>query len=142
VIWPQGWSFFADAPQADTLVAYRTAPDGATRQTATYPQMTAQNRWGLGRIAYAQIAEIRELAAEVPDDTWRDCQGDDACLRPPNRPYDVTNGFWRPTLCGPLTLAVEAPAVPRAQRPAGDHGRVIRRVAAVQVDCVGREGAR
>jgi antimicrobial peptide system SdpA family protein len=143
ILWPQDWTFFADTLQVDTIVAYRTGPDGTTPQTAIYPHMSAQNLWGLSRVAYAQIPEARQIAAQVPAGGWRDCDGtaDSGCLRPSNsaQRHEVTNEFWHPTLCGSLTLAVEAPAAWRTKRGAGQRPRAIQRTAEVRVRCFTRD---
>lgn len=142
VFWPQGWNFFATEPEDGYLVAYRLGADGAPVEI-TFPQMSAANDWGLSRTAYAQIPEVRQIAAQVPASDWVTCAAQPAtpCLRAAAGllPVDVTNEFGDPTLCGPLVILAEKWDAPGDRR--GTAGaEVPERAASVDIQCV-RAGA-
>ncbi len=136
-IWPQGWTFFSDAATVPVLVAYLP---GVPPLELTERQMSAAAHWGLNRVAYAQILESRQLAAQVPDGGWQECAAGtrDACLslNLDATWYRVANRFTRPTLCGRLLLAYERPQPWQADQSPDVVPRRIERTAAVQVRCV------
>jgi antimicrobial peptide system SdpA family protein len=138
-LWPQGWSFFADAAAEDVLVVYRAGSDGASFPVVTRTLMSAANDWGLSRVAYVQILETRQIAEQVPGDRWTACHDSsaDACLRNTlGAPaHEATNGSARPTICGPVILAVERPEPWSADRQAGQNPRSVARTASVRVRC-------
>lgn len=133
-VWPQGWSFFADTPELDTVMADRLGPGLTVRGPATAPGMSAVNRWGLGRIAIAESRQAVYLAGRVPGGYWVRC-GDplaDGCLRRA-RVRTEANGFRPARLCGTLALLRAGlgslPAV-----PSGPFRRPVS-VAVVRVRC-------
>ena len=71
-IWPQGWSFFSNAADVETVAAYTFSPAGGPLEV---PQlhMAAANAWGLGRSATVADTEVRRLAAGIPDSAWHSC---------------------------------------------------------------------
>jgi antimicrobial peptide system SdpA family protein len=139
VVWPQGWSFFADASVQSTIVVYRVGPAG-TYEEITFPHMSAANQWGLGRAASTQIVEARRLAAGLPARAWATCDRWPAkrpCLEAVGRlpPRDVDNLFARPTLCGRLIVTVERWLPPGVEREQRGQSRVVEQAARVDARC-------
>jgi hypothetical protein len=134
-VWPQGWSFFADAASEDTVVVYRAGPDDRTFPRVTRQLMSAGNRWGLGRAAYVQILETKQLAAQIAEGRWTACRyhTTEACLRAAlvASESDAVNRSRHATICGPVIFAAEHP-----ERWDGDRAAWrITRTARIHVDC-------
>lgn len=137
-LWPQGWSFFANLPEAKILVAYRVRPDGGTLAMATHPEMSRASLWGLSRVTEAQVVETTDIARQVPDRYWTAC-GEDyrSCGDVRRLPrYPVLNRSRRPTLCGSIAVTVEQPRRPSTDGP-GNAPRRVLTIAVTEVTCTG-----
>jgi antimicrobial peptide system SdpA family protein len=73
VLWPQGWSFFAEAPRVDTIVAYSAVAGDKPPRPLSYRHMSSRNLWGVSRVAHAQVVEARQLIVQIPASGWREC---------------------------------------------------------------------
>jgi hypothetical protein len=131
-IWPQGWTFFANAPDSETLSAYRLSSGPVARGSMLAMSMSGQNRWGLGRTAVAELSEAEYLANLVPGGYWISCTHPLAhsCLGAV-RVYRLMNDFRPAMLCG---LVAFVRAEPSATPPPITPGRS-ESVAVARLDC-------
>jgi antimicrobial peptide system SdpA family protein len=108
-IWPQGWAFFADSADTETIRVYDVTPGNIASSSAVVASMSARNTWGLGRIAQAQLDQASYLAARIPDKNWRNCSDpvSPACMAK-DHVVVLDNGFRPALLCGTL-LFVRSP---------------------------------
>lgn len=110
-LWPQGWSFFSDAPSSEVTTAYQVGQDGRLTQL-TFRQAERKNLWGLRRGVYSQLAEIQVLRDRVPAAEWSSCGGSAAgCDRTIRSltPYEVPNSSRHPTLCHSVVVVTTPP---------------------------------
>lgn len=133
-LWPQGWSFFSDAADTRTIDSFQVFGDGRSFAPAASLHMSAEDDWGLGRIAYAQSGEAFALAHRIPANAWVACPGASLgdCL-PATPPVRVTDDFDPPLLCGTIAFVWSAPGQP--VEVAGGTAKVHGSVAWAQVLC-------
>ena len=134
-MWPQGWSFFSNTADTDTVTAFRMNPVGTVSGSALVVSMSSANEWGLGRTSQAENQEAGYLAAHVPDRYWIPC-GDplsSSCLKQANAYHFPARIFQPPLLCGSLVLVRSKPQSAPEDRPAHDHQAAA--VAVVHLDC-------
>jgi hypothetical protein len=141
MLWPQGWTFFADAASKPALVSYRLDGPESAPAPATKPLMSRSNWWGIGRIGDGRQAEARQLAQEIPTHMWRACGATSvtecANLLARYEPYTETNRSRMPVLCGRMLFTLELPAKADAVSAPGtaQSRRVITTAALASVVC-------
>lgn len=138
MVWPQGWSYFADAPSSDTLVAYTVDLTGGAMTLARQQQATLASGWGLRRVGYSQLAEIQAIRREIPQTGWVDCPEDDtACARALKTATAVqlVNQSRFPTLCGDIVLMNERPVAWAPDRDEHPVPRKATRMALLSLRC-------
>jgi len=133
-VWPQGWSFFANAPDVDTLSAYRLGSGRIAHGSVVELSMSGRNLWGLGRTAQAQLNEALYLADLVPRDYWNSCAHPLArsCLGAA-RVYRLTNVSRPAVLCGLIAFVHAEPSATASPTAAGRSELVT----VTRVDCGG-----
>lgn len=134
-LWPQGWSFFSNTADMDTVTAFRVDSTGAVITSAVAVSMSEKNQWGLGRTSQTEYEEVSYLAGQVPDRNWVSC--DDplsrSCLSR-TRTYRMMNPFQPALLCGRFVLIRSKPwSPPVAHHALDQHGAVT----VVQLECSG-----
>jgi hypothetical protein len=123
VIWPQGWSFFADAADTDQVAAYRL-PDGPGDAVRVQQvNASSSDAFGLSRTAMVTNNEIGYLAQEIPAADWKVCRASDAaaCFPALGAPaLWVESDTFRPAaLCGRVGFvrsASDTAGAPRADQ--------------------------
>ncbi|MEY9876806.1 antimicrobial peptide system SdpA family protein [Streptacidiphilus sp. MAP12-33] len=112
VVWPQGWSFFAEQPTTETSVALFVG-HGGRLTAAPQLQMASATDWGLSRSAYARYVELANLTGQIAVGDWLDCSAltpadcRAAALRAPV--VRTVNHTARPSICGHILLSAQTP---------------------------------
>lgn len=133
-IWPQGWGFFANTGDADTLSVYRLDGDTALGPSELPLFMSSENDWGLGRVAASRQNQAYTLAAQLPVGAWSTCATPitGTCLAHLRQAHTASR-FQAPLLCGGLVFVESRPWSPPDARSTGDSGPSS--VAEVVVSC-------
>jgi hypothetical protein len=132
-IWPQGWSFFANTANSQTLNVYQLNPGRVPVGSAIALSMSSRDRWGLGRTAAAQFDQALGLASQIPPGYWTACTdpASSSCLIRPSS-YRTINKNRPGLLCGLLAFVRRAPSA-AASGTADKPGLV----AVIDVSCPG-----
>ncbi|MGW4694780.1 SdpA family antimicrobial peptide system protein [Kitasatospora cineracea] len=111
-VWPQGWSFFADEPSANTEVAFAVG-DGDQPIAVTRLQLDRRTAWGLSHSGYSGYVELGNLTDLVATSDWLDCTdlSPTACTAAVLRTalVHIPNRTAHPTLCGHVLITVQSP---------------------------------
>jgi hypothetical protein len=138
-LWPQGWSMYSDASRHQSVVVYSVQPGNRGLTLVTRPSAASTRWWGVSRVAYSEVVQSTELAAQIPAGSWRTCEGVTLveCWRggTPAEPHRLSNMSRRPVLCGQLVFASESPARWTARGTQGRPGRQPTRLAPAVVWC-------
>jgi hypothetical protein len=93
----------------------------------------------------AAATSLEHLFDQVASENWTACHDNaiDACLRDTllGPASEATNMSRRPTICGPVILAIEHPETWSVDRQAGQTARSMTKTARVQVRCVARSAS-
>lgn len=118
--WPQGWGFFANSEDTDTLSVYRQDGESGPGASELPLFMSSENSWGLGRIAASRQDQAVILASLIPSGAWTDCATPitRACLSR-LRESRVVNRYQAPLLCGNLLFVKARPWSPAHGGPKG-----------------------
>jgi antimicrobial peptide system SdpA family protein len=139
LLWPQGWSFFSDAPHQDRIVAYHVEPDGDL-STEDSLQARPGSLWGLRRTTYFRLVETEYIASRIPRSSWIACSTPTApsCLRQSDEPVwqEMENPFHASALCGRVLFAVERPDLGSGQIRGGEVPRRVVTIAPTSLRCV------
>lgn len=139
-VWPQGWSFFADAPRKDVLVTYYANANTSQLVQATEPLMSRTNYWGVSRSGDGRHVEARRLASKIPETRWRACGADSVAHCPDvfalPEPYALVNRSEDAYLCGRVIFAVERPRQWMVRANTRPIHRIVLSAAVANVECV------
>jgi len=112
-VWPQGWFFFAHAPQEPGQVFYSIRPGDRLGEVMARSQLTPESLWGIRRTGLSQLVETVVMFEQIPQEMWTSCAGLNAeqCwgLVRQRPPYEGVNHAVAPQFCGRLMAAVEGP---------------------------------
>ncbi|MDB4951461.1 MAG: hypothetical protein JWM27_4110 [Gemmatimonadetes bacterium] len=131
---PEGWAFFTRNPREPRLLMYRQT-GGRWVNASLGPNGLPRNLFGIGRAARAQGAEAGLLSSALPGAAWRPCSRlPAACLASLAPAADLRNPSGRPSLCGIVGFARQAP-VPWAWAQSDEQVVMPSQVLAVRVRC-------
>ena|SRR5699024_70899 len=102
---PQSWGFYSKDPTEEELNVYSMEDD----EKLIWPNNRIKNIFGLYRYGRAQGTEVGLLQAEIPPETWSNCEDDPlSCLSDESK-TSIINKTPNPTLCGDIGIAMEVP---------------------------------
>jgi hypothetical protein len=134
-VWPQGWGFFDDSADMDTLSVYRWVGPSELGASELPLYMSSENSWGLGRVAAARQNQAKDLVARTPGSAWISCNvpNSNECLSRLVQ-VDTVNAYQAPLLCGRQVLVRSRPSTGPDGAPLGGEG-LASSVALVNVAC-------
>lgn len=106
---PEGWKFFTRNPREERPVLF-VQGGGRWRRAETGPASRPRYLFGLDRAGRVQGLELGLIFEQLPRGVWRDCDEPPlACIPSSAAAIAITNRSPKPTLCGPVGLALQKP---------------------------------
>ncbi|QUQ68993.1 hypothetical protein [Kutzneria sp. CA-103260] len=140
MLWPEGWSFFVGLADKQVIMAYPVGPAGVAPNPLTQRMSWTDQLAGLDRSGDVRLAELFQLAVQVPDQYWHECGRADpsgcASRSVIEHPFRLPNGSHRAGLCGLTAFAGTHPVPMTGGDPPAARRRVDK-IAIVDLACAG-----
>ncbi|MFC4077209.1 SdpA family antimicrobial peptide system protein [Salinithrix halophila] len=105
--YPQGWGFYSKNPKEDQFLVYNVSKK---EFAAVWPNMRAENLWGLKRFGRSQGIESGFIHSKIPPSLFKKCDKDPlVCLAKSRTAFEVENPIPFPTICGDIGFASQPP---------------------------------